>query len=68
MTTTDTVTRITRACMFCDQASRVQLTTEQAAALDARTPVQDVMPDSSPELRELLISGTHPACWDTAFN
>jgi len=26
--------------------------------------VQNVFPEMSPEDRELLISGTHPACWD----
>lgn len=64
---TETVTVTTRACMFCGEPSRVELTAEQAGALADRRPVQDVLPDVAPARRELLISGTHPACWERAF-
>lgn len=57
----------TRACMFCGEASRVELTEAQAAALAARRPVQEVLPDLAAARRELLISGTHPECWERAF-
>ena len=29
--------------------------------------IQDLMPELTPEQRELLISGTCGACWDTMF-
>jgi hypothetical protein len=65
--TAETVTITTRPCMFCRRTSAIELTAEQAAALDARTPIQDVLPDVAPASRELLISGTHPSCWEEAF-
>ena len=30
-------------------------------------PVQEALPHWSPEMRETLISGTHPACWKEMF-
>ena len=50
---TETVTIETRACMFCGASSRVELTARQAAALAARRPVQDVLPD----VERLLAAG-----------
>jgi hypothetical protein len=29
--------------------------------------IQDVFPDMSVNDREMLITGTHPACWDKLF-
>jgi hypothetical protein len=29
--------------------------------------VQDAFPTLSPALREQIITGTHPACWDEIF-
>lgn len=63
--TTTTVT--TRKCMFCGEASRVELTADQATLDRTGTPIQDVLPDVPADQRELLISGTHPACWAGAF-
>lgn len=63
----ETVTITTRPCMFCHQASTVEVTAEQAAAIEDRTPIQLVLPDVEPAERELLISGTHPSCWAAAF-
>ncbi|MGG7453035.1 hypothetical protein ACQ3HE_19225 [Plantibacter auratus] len=65
--TAETVTITTRPCMFCRRTTDVELTPEQAAAVEARTPIQDVLPDVAPATRELLISGTHPSCWEEAF-
>ena len=28
---------------------------------------QDVFPDTAPDIREWMISGTHPKCWDEMF-
>lgn len=64
---TETVIVTTRACMFCGEPSRVALTADQAEALADGRPVQEVLPDVEPARRELLISGTHPACWEHAF-
>lgn len=65
--TADTATITTRPCMFCGRTSAVELTTDQAEAIAARTPIQEVLPDIESATRELLISGTHPSCWAEAF-
>ncbi|HRL80920.1 MAG TPA: hypothetical protein PLK46_11390 [Propioniciclava sp.] len=65
--TAETVTITTRPCMFCHQVSAVDVTPEQAAQIEARSPIQLVLPDAEPAARELLISGTHPSCWAEAF-
>ncbi|BDZ44036.1 hypothetical protein GCM10025865_33790 (plasmid) [Paraoerskovia sediminicola] len=57
----------TRACMHCGKTSAVALKPEQTAVLAAGKPIQDVIPDVSPNVRELLISGTHPKCWEVMF-
>lgn len=62
------MTITTPPCMLCGNTSAVELTEQQAAALAVRTPIQDVLPDVEPAQRELLITGTHPACWAELFN
>ncbi|MGW9114498.1 hypothetical protein [Microbacterium sp. NPDC055683] len=64
---TETVTVTTAACMFCGATSEVELTAAQFDLFIQRRPVQEVLPDVEPEVRELLISGTHPACWFGMF-
>lgn len=55
-------------CIICHQDARVALTCEQAADYDAGTrPLQDYAPALPREVRELLISGTHPQCWAATF-
>jgi hypothetical protein len=65
---TETTTITTRECMFCGKTSHIEVTATQAGALAAGHPVHTVLPQMPPALREVLISGTHPECWQTAFN
>jgi hypothetical protein len=30
--------------------------------------IQNVWPEMSPDVREMMISGTHPKCWEELFN
>jgi hypothetical protein len=53
----------TPACPVCGKTSLVELTEEEQIALDSRRYIQEALPDWTPEERELLITGTHPACW-----
>lgn len=62
--TVATVAHVTRPCMMCGETSVLIL---DAAARDrwiAGELVQRAFPEFSSDRRELLISGTHPACWD----
>ncbi|MBD8728976.1 hypothetical protein [Frigoribacterium sp. CFBP 13707] len=62
-----TTTHVTTACMFCHQASTINLTTDEAGAWQNGTLIQDAMPDRPADERELIRSGIHPACWRKAF-
>jgi hypothetical protein len=60
-------------CRHCGQLSTIEadaqlLTRLQAWTADPDRPyVQDSFPDLSADLREQIISGIHPACWDKIF-
>jgi hypothetical protein len=53
----------TPSCRRCGLVSDIAATGMQADAFRAGAPVQEVFPGMAPEVREILISGTHPACW-----
>lgn len=58
----------TKPCMHCGLSSKVEMTAQQHYRYyEQREFVQNVFPDWTPDQRELLISGTHPACWDAMF-
>lgn len=62
----------TKTCMVCGQNGGVELTPEEVAAFDAyqKNPkilIQQALPNVSAEDREMLKTGTHPACWDSIF-
>lgn len=54
----------TKKCLFCKTASVVDLPEDGVKAWQSGMFVQNAFPRMSPPQRELLISGTHPACWD----
>ena len=60
-------------CMHCGNAATVTMTMAQFRALapgqarPGNLKVQHILPDWSPDQRELLISGTHPECWTAMF-
>ena len=59
---------LTPRCFSCDQKSEVEITQgEYDNYLNKRQHVQVAMPDRDANFRELLISGTHNACWMTMF-
>lgn len=57
----------TQACMFCGKASILTLDAELYARWIGGEFVQDVWPEWTAGQRELLITGTHPECWDANF-
>jgi len=52
---------------MCHQRSTIMLDKEKYDRWQAGEHVQNVWPEMSPENREVLISGTHPKCWDYLF-
>src|SRR6201981_693967 len=64
---TSTVT--TRSCMVCQKQGELTVKTAELEAWgDGTGPfIQDAMPSLSAGERELLMTGTHDACWDEMF-
>jgi hypothetical protein len=59
------VTVTTKRCMVCGKTG--ELGVDAIGYLDwkAGTLIQDALPELSKADRELLMTGTHPECWDT---
>lgn len=62
-----TTTLTTPKCVVCGKTSQVELTDAELAAYIRARLVQEALPEWTADERELLISGTHPACWTEAF-
>lgn len=62
-----TITVETRRCIRCGEKSLIEVTYGDYLRWIDGTHVQVIWPHWSAEKRELLITGTHPACWDAIF-
>jgi hypothetical protein len=51
-------------CMMCGKSAELEVDDAALAAWRRDTHIQDAFPDMTPDERELLITGTHPKCWD----
>lgn len=57
-----------KTCFHCHEDVFVGVNKEQYYRwFLKREYIQDVFPELSNQLRELLISGTHPECWEKMF-
>lgn len=66
MNTLTTLT--TKPCMFCGKTGEIELPADVADAVRDRTaPIQQLLPEMNVDLREQLISGIHPDCWNSNF-
>jgi hypothetical protein len=52
---------VTPLCGYCDKSSVVLVPTDRFKS------VQHAFPELSEVVRELLMSGTHPECWEAMF-
>lgn len=52
---------------MCGQTSILELDPVKVDRWQSGEFVQVVWPEMTPDERELLISGTHPACWEELF-
>jgi len=57
----------TKPCPVCNQRSQLTVNEEAYFAWRNGALIQNVMPELSADNREILISGTHPKCWDKLF-
>lgn len=59
-----TVSYPVRNCIWCGEGSTVEVEQSEYDLLMSGEHVQNVFPTMDAGKRELLISGTHPECWD----
>lgn len=57
----------TPVCFFCGQRGTVTVPRAGVEAYQAGAPVQYAFPFEFADVREQIMTGTHPACWDEAF-
>lgn len=57
----------TRRCIHCGEKTMLALESGRLARLQAGEHVQNVWPEKPASWREMLITGTHPKCWDEMF-
>lgn len=64
-----TIQVTTPACMSCRKSSILEVTLDQYSQLKSpRGPhIQHIFPDWPASKRELLLTGTHPECWEKMF-
>jgi len=67
MSITELVRVVTPVCMVCKKATAVYLPADLVEKYRKGACVQEAFPALSPDQRELLISGTHPECWNNLF-
>ena len=63
----DNTSFVTPACGCCGKSSVVLVPTDRLLRWRAGQHVQHAFPELSEVVRELLMSGTHPECWDAMF-
>lgn len=51
-------------CMVCGLRNIITVTATAWARYASGTLIQDAFPEMSYDDREMLISGTHPKCWE----
>jgi hypothetical protein len=68
ITTADTINVRTKRCFHCGDTTVVALNATAFAAWQGGAYIQDAFPHMKADERELLISGTHPACWTAMFS
>ncbi len=56
-----------RPCSMCGEAEVMNLNEEHVAKWRSGAYAQDAFPYLLPSEREMLISGTHPECWERLF-
>lgn len=57
-----------RICPVCREGAEVVISTTKYVEWQEGRLVQDAFPELSPAEREILISGVHPACWETLWS
>ena len=57
----------TKQCFHCKQTGTVEIYTQELFYLNQGMHIQDAVKSLDKDLREQMISGTHPKCWIKMF-
>ena len=55
----------TPVCFMCNKEGFVEVSSEGYMARTKGSLIQDAFPDLDKSLREQIVSGTHPKCWES---
>lgn len=58
----------TKKCFGCGKYGTIQVSAKGFSDWQNGTLIQSALPELPKELREQLISGTHPSCWIAMFS
>lgn len=57
----------TPRCIVCGETSEMEVAQHGMAKWNAGAYIQEAFPELSADDREMLLTGTHPACWDSLY-
>jgi len=57
----------TKRCFVCGDEGYLELSKQGVARYERGAFVQDAFPELPAPVREQIITGTHPKCWDEMF-
>lgn len=57
----------TKRCLYCNHFSILELDVKALQSWQSGQHVQNAFPEFAAPQRELLITGTHPDCWNAMF-
>lgn len=63
----ETVTVRCQPCPVCQEAAELIVLKRDLERYRAGAKVQHAFPEMTAPMRELLISGTHPSCWEVLW-
>jgi hypothetical protein len=63
----ETIVVKTKTCTVCGEYEVWSLDRKAVESWQAGEYIQNAFPEMSMQDREVLITGTHPACWDKLF-
>lgn len=66
MNTTTTLIE-TRRCIYCGENGILELSNDGIAKYENGALIQEAFPDIDIQMREQIISGIHPKCWNEMF-
>ena len=65
MASNTTILMRTPTCVMCSKEGFVEVSSEGYMARKEGALIQNAFPDLDKSLREQIVSGTHPKCWES---